>query len=359
MKVLFLTQTSQIGPASRYRVYQYLQCLESEGIECVVSPALNTYLSRCFYGASNPWQKLPFVFLIVFRRFIDLFRVRQYDLVFIQREILPQVFPFLEKLIFMLNKNIVFDFDDAIFLVPPQRKSFLYGLRYRNNIKEIVCMSKAVIVGNDYLKSYALRFNSNVYLIPTSIDMERWPDKEKEYINKTEIVIGWIGSVHTLFYLRSLSGVLKKISLMFRVKLFVIGVKEFMIEGVDVIAKDWRQDTEREDLKKIDIGLAPLFDDEWGRGKCGLKALQYMVCGIPLVCSNAGVYKQMIADGVNGFLASNENEWVDKLTLLIKDASLRRKLAESARQTLKQKYSLIVNAQKLKLLLKKVVTDKE
>ena len=349
MRILFLTQTSRIGPASRYRAYQYVPLLEKEGISCAISPALPERCFSAFYLSRNVWQKLPFCLLIAVRRFFDLFRVRKYDVIFIQREIIPQAFPLFEKIIAFLNKNVVFDFDDAIFLVPPQRKSLVYLFRCGNNIERIVRLSRLVITGNDYLKKYASRFNSNVEVLPTAIDTGRWQPGKKE--KKEKIVIGWIGSMHTIMYLETISGVLKELAGDFSLRVLVIGTRDFSIKGVEVICRPWGFNSEVSDVNDMDIGVAPLFDDDWGRGKCGLKALQYMACGVPVVCSNAGVYKEIIQDGENGLLAQTQSEWKEKLACLLRDAGLRERIGDAGRRMVEKSYSLNVNALRLKILL--------
>ncbi len=354
MKVLFLVQTSEIGPASRYRVYQYLDYLKTKDIKATVSPAISAKHFFRIYGATNPWRKILYFIFVIIVRLKDIFRVKQYDVVFIQREILPQLFPVFEKIISILNKNIIFDFDDAIFLVPPQRHNFIYKFRCTNNIKEIIKMSKYVIAGNEYLKSYALEFNRQVSVIPTAIDTNKFCLKSKRFHRPDKITIGWIGTMHTLFYLENIKEVFKHLAASFNICLSCVGVENFTIEGVEVINKPWSIVREIADLQEFDIGVAPLLDDRWGKGKCGLKALQYMSCGIPVICSNAGVFKEIIQDGENGFLAENNQEWIDKLGRLIKDEDLRKRMSVIGRKTVEGKYSLTVNAPLLGAVLQKI-----
>ncbi|MBI4846722.1 MAG: glycosyltransferase family 4 protein [Candidatus Omnitrophica bacterium] len=339
MRVLFLTQTTELGASSRYRVYQYIELLKKDGVICHVSPAVPDFIFNFMYIKQGLWRKVPCLFFIILRRFFDLLRVKFYDIIFIQREILPQVYPVFERLICLLNKNIVFDFDDAIFLVPPQRQSFLYNFRYKDNIRDIIRISRLVIVGNNYLKTYALRFNSNVQLIPTSIDTNRWFIDKKEQLAKTKVVIGWIGSEHTLFYLDALGDSLRNLSRLFQIEVRVVGVNNFFVKGVDVVNIPWSFISEVDEVNKFDIGIAPLVEDAWGKGKCALKALQYMSCGIPVVCSQAGVYKEIIDDGENGFLASDEYAWEKKLAMLISDEKLRVKIGKQGRITVLERFS--------------------
>ncbi|MFH1093827.1 MAG: glycosyltransferase family 4 protein [Candidatus Omnitrophota bacterium] len=348
MKVLFLTQTDIDGPASRYRVYQYLDYLKAQGIECVISPGVkkNHYLK--VYSEKNSLRKFAALVRVFFKRLIDAMRAPGYDIVFIQREIFPQIFPVIEKIIMKLNKNVIFDFDDAIFLIPSQRDSFIYKFRFKNNIREIIKGSRHVIAGNAYLGEYAGRFSPNVCVIPTCVDTDKFYIKKKLINDNDQTVVGWIGTEHSLFYLKNIEDVFKQLSKKFNICLHIIGGKDFAIQGVKVVNKKWDINTEVADLHELDIGVAPLHDDGWGKGKCGLKALQYMSCGIPVVCSNAGVYKDIIIDGKNGFLVSSKKEWIEKLTALIDDKNLRKSVAQEARNIIEEKYSLKANASKLK-----------
>ncbi|MBT9138962.1 MAG: N-acetyl-alpha-D-glucosaminyl L-malate synthase [Syntrophomonadaceae bacterium] len=239
-------------------------------------------------------------------------------------------------------------------MAPPQRDSLLLKLRYKNSIPEILKASSYVITGNDYLRNYALRFNRNVAVIPTSIDTDKYTAKRKASKKKDKIIIGWMGSRSTAFYLEQLKGVFKALSQKYRIGLHIIGADEYRIKGVDITNKRWSLEKEVADLRELDIGVAPLIDDGWGRGKCGLKVLQYMGIGIPCVSSNVGVNAEIIVDGVNGFLAGTESEWIEKLSLLIEDKTLRRRLGAAGRRTVEKDFSLKENAPKLKSILKEV-----
>ncbi|MFH1458891.1 MAG: glycosyltransferase family 4 protein [Candidatus Omnitrophota bacterium] len=350
MKILFLTQTTQIGPASRYRVYQYLDYLKQEDIQFEVSPSLNSRDYNHFYLSCNPRKKIFYTFKIFFRRFVDLFRIKKFDFIFIQREILPQIFPFFEIIYSKLNKNLIFDFDDAIYLVPPQRNSILYKFRDKKSIERILKLSKVVIAGNEHLKEFAQQYNQQVRVIPTSINITIKENNRRlsNLLSKDRIVIGWIGSIHTVFYLNLVADALKILSKRYKIVFHTIGAGPFKIKGVDVINKEWAQSTELFNLSLLDIGIAPLYDDAWAKGKCGLKALQYMACGIVCVCSNAGIYKQMIRDADNGFLARNTDEWVDRISRLIENSDLRKALIESALRDVQAKYSIEKNKYKFR-----------
>jgi len=352
MRVLFLTQTSEFGPSSRYRVYQYLDFLKREGVRCKVIPAISSNHYTKVYYTTRLINKLPYFGLVLLKRLIELTRIGRSDIVFLQKEILPQAYPLIEELIKKLNRKLVFDFDDAIFLLPPKTRSLLYNFRYKNAIPRILMMSDCVIAGNGYLKEYALRFNRNVEVIPTSIDTEKYFVKKKE--KKDKINIGWIGSKTAIFYLNRLRNMFRILANRYNVCLSAIGADEYRVNGVETVARPWRLEREISDLQDFDIGVAPLVNDEWALGKCGSKLLQYMGVGIPVVASRVGINREIIQDGVNGFLADSEEEWIEKLSQLIKDESLRERLGSMGRKTVEERYSVKVNGPKLLEILANV-----
>jgi len=352
MRVIFLTQTSELGPSSRYRVYQYLNFLKREGIHCKVSPAISSEHFAEAYFARTLINKLPYFGLAVLKRLVNLPTVKESDIVFLQKEVLPQAYPFIEELIKKLNRKLVFDFDDAIFLVPPQRRSLLHKFRHKNSIPRILTISDYVIAGNEYLKRYASKFNRNVAVVPTSIDTETYLVKKKE--KKEKINIGWIGSRTTMFYLDCLGNVLRTLAKRYNISLTIIGTGNYRFDGVETIIRPWRLQTEVSDLQSLDIGVAPLVNDEWALGKCGCKIIQYMGVGIPAVASPVGINREIINDGVNGFLADSEEQWIEKLSRLIENKALRERLGSIGRKTVEERYSVKVNGPKLLEILNRV-----
>jgi len=352
MRVIFLTQTSELGPSSRYRVYQYLDFLKREGINFRVSPGISSNHFPRVYNIPRPINKLPYFGLVVLKRLIDLTMIRAGDIVFLQKEVLPQAYPLIEGFIKKLNRKLVFDFDDAIFLLPPKRRSFLYDFRYKSSIPRILRMSDYVIAGNEHLKRYALRFNRNVEVIPTSIDTDMYCVKEKN--KKDKINIGWIGSQSTVFYLDQLRNVFTALGKRYNICLTVVGTGDYTVDGVETVNRPWVLEREVSDLQCFDIGVAPLANDDWALGKCGCKVIQYMGVGIPAVASRVGIHGEIIRDGVNGLLADSDEEWMDKMSQLIEDETLRERLAFMGRKTVEEKYSIKVNAPKLLEILYKV-----
>ena len=249
---------------------------------------------------------------------------------------------------------MIFDFDDAVFVayVSPSN-GYLSYLKFPAKTKTICRLATHVIAGNPYLADYARQTNDNVSIVPTTIDTDKYevlPRKENELP-----VIGWSGSFSTVQHLDSLAGALRRLARKENFRLLVIGTPVYKIDGVDVEALPWRSATEVSDLRQIDIGIMPLPDEAWSRGKCGLKALQYMALGIPTVCSPVGVNSEIIQDSVNGFLAGTEDEWVAKLTQLLNDSKLRARLGAAGRETVETKYSAAVQAPRVYEILHSVV----
>jgi len=352
MRIIFLTQTSDLGPSSRYRVYQYLDFLKREGVDCKVSPAISSNHFTRVYNTHRPVNKLPYFGLVVLKRLIDLTMMGTGDIVFLQKEVLPQAYPLIEESIKKLNRKLVFDFDDAIFLLPPKRRSLLYNFRYKDSIPRILRMSDYVIAGNEYLKQYALRFNGNVEVIPTSVDTETYFVNKKE--KKDRINIGWIGSKSTIFYLDRLRNVFTALAKRYNICLTVIGTRDYRVDGVETVTRPWRLEREVSDLQCFDIGVAPLINDDWALGKCGCKVIQYMGMGIPAVASPVGINGKIINDNVNGFLADSDEKWIEKLSQLIENEALRERFGFMGRKTVEERYSVKVNGPKLLEILQKV-----
>lgn len=354
MKVLFLVPYPHEGASNRYRVEQYLPFLGELGIRFLVRPFWCRAGFDVLYKNGYFCKKLYYFILGTFFRLFDILRVFRYDAVFIHREAYPIFGAFFEKAVSLLRVPLIFDFDDAIFLPAKSApNNFIERFKRPRKISEIIAMSSYVIAGNGYLADYALKFNKNVGIIPTAIDTDAYPPKTA--YDTDEVVIGWIGSATTLDFLNGLEGVFRKLLQRFKnIKIKVIG-GSFHINGLtNVISQPWSLATEIESLKAFDIGIMPMPDNDWTRGKCGFKAILYMSIAIPCVSSPVGVNKEVIQDGSNGFLASSDEEWLDKLSLLIQSPQLRKKIGSLGRKTVEEKYSVKANAPNFLEVIKKV-----
>ncbi|MCK4351978.1 glycosyltransferase family 4 protein [candidate division WOR-3 bacterium] len=361
MRVLFLTLFTEIGASSRYRVYQLMPHLEKKGISCTTSPLL----SEKFYKVSFGFVKYPKPFYSLyiasyflfsfFKRVTDVIRAKNYDIVFIQKDILPLCLLGVLKL---LNKNIIFEFDDAIFMPHPSHKGSLGKILEvrRKHFSRIICMSKHIIVSNNYNKAPALQYNPNVSVIRGPIDTDRFFVKKEN--EKDKIVIGWIGHPTATPFIQEMQGIFDKIGKKFpNVILSLVGSKKIAFSNIKVMCKNWTLDTEVEDLQSFDIGIGPLPDVEWHKGKGGVKLLQYMSCGIPVVASPVGINSEIVVDGVTGFLATTEEEWYEKLSILIKDKKLREKMGMEGRKRVEERYSLKKAVPKLINIFQGVISN--
>ena len=330
MKVFFVISGTRRVAASRYRVYQYLPYLESQGVKCEVFSIISDFATGLAirspeFGDLKRFAYYIYVFFERFFRFWAVFFTAPFfDIIFLQRA----TFPFaLAKLLPLVNKKIIFDIDDAIFLPDSSKKDLV--TRFKGFIKEselidVLKISKCVIVENDYIKGYVSKYCSAVYKIPGPIDTDRYFVKH-ESADRKEVVIGWIGSPATTLYLHMLDKVFEEILAKFaNVKIVLIGAGNYSFPDKRVVRIPWSYDTEVAELQEFDIGIMPMPDDQWTKGKLGCKMLQYMAVGVPAVVSYTPTNAEVIDVEKNGFFAKDNTGWITILARLIEDGSLRR-----------------------------------
>jgi glycosyltransferase involved in cell wall biosynthesis len=348
VKLLYFSKTSFIGPSSRYRIYQYIPYLRKAEIEVTVAPLFSEGWFRILDLRQRPLRaaaKGMYALMRLFVRISEILKVGKYDLYCFEHQAFPYVPAFLEWFAQKLNPNMLLEFDDAIYL------TFLH----KKKIFQLIRMSKHVIVGNNFLKHYALQFNSHVTVIPTVIDTDRYSPK-KDYRYQGKLNIGWVGLAYNLSYVLELARMLQKLKKEIGdFKFTVICSQGLDIDGIEVIFKRWCYNDEIEDIRNLDIGIMPLVDDAWAKGKCGLKLLQYMACGVPVVASPVGVNNEIINDGENGFLATTGKKWLEKLSLLARDEELRCTLGQKGRKTVEDYYSLKLWGPKVASLYKSLI----
>jgi len=345
-KILFVAPLyKDRSPSQRFRFEQYIEFLEENNWECDYSSLITPETDKIFYSKGNIIKKLVLVITFFYKRIKDALRANDYDVVYVQREACFIGITIIEK-IFARKSRLIFDFDDSIWLpnVSNANKKFDW-LKNGNKIKKIISYSSVVFAGNEYLKQFALNYNNNVEIIPTTIDTDEYKRIKTENIR---IVIGWSGSITTIQHFEYALKFLKQIKEKYKdkIEIKVIGDANYYNKELDIKGIAWNKETEIADLSSFDIGIMPLPDDEWAKGKCGLKGLQYMALEIPTIMSPVGVNTEIIQEGVNGFLADTESEWFKKLSLLIDDKELRCKLGEEGRRTVLDKYSVIANKYK-------------
>ena len=350
VKVLALSPIPEEGAGCRFRVTQYIPSLRRAGFDVTVSPFYSREYFSFVYGPGDYLRKAVGFLALTWRRVRELFSIRQYDLVLLYREAIPIGPPLVERVIRRLGIPIVYDFDDAIFLpaVSDANKAFSF-LKSPKRASKILKISQQVSVGNEFLATYARRFNPNVTVIPTAVDTNRFvPRPDAGAAEGRRLVVGWIGSPTTFQYLEGLQEVLAVVAAQHPFTLKVSGAgRPVNFPGVDVQEVPWSMADEVTLFNTCDIGVYPLTDDDWARGKCGFKAIQCMACGVPVVAAAVGVNREIITHGVDGMLASTPREWIDHLSRLLTDADLRRRMAIAGRRTIQARYSLDVTAPQL------------
>ncbi|MBN1793573.1 MAG: glycosyltransferase [Candidatus Omnitrophica bacterium] len=345
IKVLCIVPYSTEGASNRYRIEQYLPFLRERGIECTLSAFVSRRFFSILYKEGNAPRKLWYFLKGVIRRIYDVLRVHAYDVVIIHREACPFGPPVFERLLSFFKKPIIYDFDDAIYLPNYDPANRLYSFfKYPAKTRKIIRLSSHVIVANHFLKRFAEQHSPRVTVIPTCVDTERYARRGGEAKGKKP-VIGWVGSKTTAPYLTLLYPVLQRLARECDFIFRVVGASApIVIPGVTVENIPWSLESEWAYFSSLDIGVYPLINDEWARGKAAFKAILYMCAGIPVVASGVGMNAEVVKDGENGFLASSADEWYEKLLRLVQDESLRRRFAERGRDTVERRFSLAVNA---------------
>ena len=348
IKVLFIAMHRKLrSPSQRFRFEQYFEILESQGIEYEFSFLISEKDDKVLYASGNYIGKLIIFIKSWIQRSKDVKRADEFDYIFIQREAFMTGSINFEKKFANSKAKLIFDFDDSIWL--PDKNEANRKLAFLKNpakTANIISLCDTIVAGNKYLADYAKQYNKNVVVIPTTIDTEWYNPKPKT--DNTSIVIGWSGSFTTIKHFQNAIEALTKIKAKYSdsVSFKVIGDSKYNYEPLAINGQNWQAKTEVQDLLEFDIGIMPLPDEEWTRGKCGLKGLQYMALAIPTIMSPVGVNTEIIEDGVNGFLAETPDEWVDKLSRLIESPELRKKLGIAGRETVVEHYSIEANKQK-------------
>lgn len=338
-RLLVFASDGMMDPATRIRAYYMAQYLLK-----------NDFDTRVFFYRSvkgNVAKRSLHVLQDFLSKIGAVIETDRKTLVYIQRGVnwTPQsslVFSIVSN--FVLRKKVIFDIDDSLFLTNPF------------SINNIIRFSDLVIVGGHELLNYVKKYNKNVSLIPTSADLSRYLPHNVVH-GGDGIKLGFVGSPSTNYNLKLILKPLGTLAKSHDFELRVISAssfteyrpfnslfKNFEKNGVKVKLIPWSPNDEYYQLQNIDIGLAPLINEEWERYKCGFKVINYMAAGIPPAASDMGEHRYIIRDGVNGFLCKDENEWIYKLRRLIEDEKLRQNIGLNGRKAVEKTYSMEKNA---------------
>jgi glycosyltransferase involved in cell wall biosynthesis len=349
MTVHFFTKGDKSAGSSRQRAFLVAEELNKIGMHAIVhQPPL-------IFSSLLPWyQKIK----LIFRYVAMLFRIKKSDVIYLQRTIYNKYF-FVLIVVYELvfRRKMIFDFDDAIYLHSPVKTKILTKF------------ADAVIVGSHALADWAKKYNKNVRIIPTSVLFESYERFSRfKRSDNQKFVIGWIGNASDHYEnLKILKPVFQRLvndSMPFKFILvgalcdqkvysFFRSIKDLDVEFINSL--DWADsESVPKMIQNFDIGLMPLLDTEWNKGKCAFKAVEYMACGVPSIVSPVGEDNYLVQDGQNGFLANSTEEWVAKIKEFYNNIELRSQMGKQARETIKLKYSYEANIPILQSLLEKL-----
>ena len=350
LQVLALTRYTRMGASSRVRTMQYVAPLRTHGIDVACMPLFgDSYLQDLYSGKSRSAAVVMNSYL---RRALQLLHSRRFDLLWVEKELFPYVPAVFELAALLLGVPLVLDYDDAVFhnydLGPSLIKRYLLG----HKIDALMKLARTTIAGNEYLAARATAAGCRrVAVLPSAIDLQLYSLQPRPLVPQ-QPAIGWIGSPSSTQYLSTIERALGTVCDRSCASLIVVGAGPLKLAGVPTKVRVWSESTEVERIHEFSVGIMPLKDSPSERGKCGYKLIQYMACGLPVVASPVGVNRQIVEHGVNGFLASTDEEWTSSLSLLLSSPGLRRQMGTAGRRKVERGYCIQATAPILAGLLR-------
>jgi glycosyltransferase involved in cell wall biosynthesis len=350
MKVLLLTRYARLGASSRVRFLQYLPYLEAKGWQVDVSPLFSGRYLHALYGGQS---RMVEVIAGYWRRLQALVRAKRYDLIWIEKEAFPFLPVLAERLLFSVGVPYVVDYDDALFHRYDRHSNLLVRSLLGRKIDAVMRNAALVVAGNGYLAARARAAEARqVEIIATVVDLTRY--KVVQSNSKHPLIVGWVGSPATSLYLRAMALVFESLARKQDMRFVALGATEEVVRGLPIEVWPWTEETEVQSIQAFDIGIMPLVDSPWERGKCGYKLIQYMACGKPVIASPVGENIKIVEHGVNGFLADSNEDWLASIRVLKADLSLRKKMGKAGREKVQKEYCLQNSAPKLISLFNKI-----
>ncbi len=354
MKILLLSRYGRLGASSRIRSYQYLPYLREKGVHVTIAPFFDDdYL---IYRYSGSHKILGAIFRAYVQRIFTLFKTNSFDLIWIEKEVLPWLPAWGEGILSLLKVPYIVDYDDAIFHRYDMDHRGVVRSLLGKKIDEVMRKAALVIVGNQYLANRAIKAGAKlVEYLPTVVDSKRY--RVKSIYDKSKIKIGWIGSPTTAKYLHLVQPALMMICKEGNTRLVLIGAGQIELKGVPTETRSWSEESECDEINDFDIGIMPIPDDPWARGKCGYKLIQYMASGLPVVASGVTANLGIIEHGVSGYIAKTLTDWVDALVALRDDFRLRKRMGNSGRIKVEKNFDLQISAPRLLSFISSVVKE--
>ena len=350
-KLLCLTKYGRLGASSRMRFLQYFPFLKQQGFELTHQAFISDEMLQRRYDTKK--YRLMDTLLCYWRRIQTLINTKHYDAVWIQAESLP-FFPAFIELFLLRKARFVLEYDDAIFHNYDRHRFWLIRFLFGRRLDSLMRNASLVIAGNAYLAQRAIKAGcKHVEIIPTVVDLARYEIKAINHETNRPLKVVWIGTQSTVKYLKQLTPVLQEVYKVQPFTLRVIGAC-FEDELLDIECRSWSEDTEAVEIRDADIGIMPLVDSCWERGKCGYKLIQYMACGLPVIGSAVGVNVDIIKDNDCGFLATTDVDWEVTLLRLLTDSKSRGTLGFNGRIAVENHYSMQAQQPILAKLLKSV-----
>jgi len=343
--ILFLTRYDRKAASSRYRFLQYIPYLEKEGFSCVISPLFDeSYFNKYL----NFQRKKKFdLFKYLITRVLTLFTAHKFKLVVLEKELIPYAPAVLERILNITGIPYIVDYDDAIFHQYDCHPNPIIRTIFKKKIAVVMRNARLVIAGNPYLANYAQQAGAKeVEVIPTVIDITKYPE-QRIIKNNNIFTIIWIGSPSTYQHVEMIMPILTNISADHNSKVLLIGPGERKINTAGIKVQAWSETSEVADLQAAHVGIMPLPNTPWNRGKCGFKLIQYMASSLPVIASPVGVNTTLIEHGKNGYLASTNDEWITYFNLLRQTVDKGQKMGVYGRDKVKNNYCIQATAPRL------------
>jgi glycosyltransferase involved in cell wall biosynthesis len=342
MKVLALTRYGRVGVSSRMRVYQYLSILQSSGIDVQVSPLLrDNYLRRFHAGQAVKWPEILGDYL---KQVLRVTSARNFDLLWIEDEIFPNLPAWFEQALSKLGIRYAVDYDHAVFhrydLSAHPAKRIL-----RNKIDRVMRNSALVVCGNEYLAQRARASGApRVEVVPIAVDLERYTVFRPA--SPGRVVVGWTGALAGATHRTPALHALKRLAGEFPLRMRVIGA-HFSEPGLEVDCRPCAEKNEIDEIRRFDIGIMPLVDSPFMRGKSGYKVIQYMAAGKPVVASPVGANREIIVHGVNGYLADTPDDWLQAFRTLFESVEARQRMGAQGRLAVEERYCVDITGPRI------------
>jgi glycosyltransferase involved in cell wall biosynthesis len=341
--LLLLTRYGRKGASSRVRHYNYIPALQQAGFDVTIAALFDDdYIDRLYGGK---WPSIVSLIKAYGGRFRQLVGSKRYDLLWIEKEVFPWLPASLERA-FLARRTYVVDYDDPWYLRYAHHSPAIVRYLIGRKLEDLVARAAAVVVGNSMVADWARSSGARRLIeLPSCVDVDRYPVLP---LPEGPFTIGWIGTPATAKYLALVAEPIRQLQTRHGARLIAIGAgNDFSLPGVRMERAAWREESEAADLARCHVGIAPLADEAWERGKCGYKLVQYMAAGRATVASPVGANASIVVHGRTGFLAGSTEEWTDFLSTLAANPTLSMNLGVNGRRRVEEMYSLRATTSKL------------